>query len=1486
MKRTRAIIILLLIFMTNLSAQKTVPKDIMKNIYEEVKTPYKYGLIVAPSDNKHKIDCPTVFRENGKWYMSYLVYNGKSGNDGRGYETWLAESDDLLTWKTLGRILSFPPEGSGRWDENQRAGYVALIDYEWGGSYKAQKFNNKYWMSYFGSDTKGYERGVLKEGIAYTSGDITKAHEWQTFDKPKLSPLDKNKGWWENITQYKPSVIWDKKKTLGYPFIMYYNAGGINPENNIKAERIGIALSNDMVNWKRYKGNPIVNHEEGITGDGVIQKIGDVYVMFYFGAFRKDRPYKAFNTFACSYDLVNWTDWDGEGDDLIIPSEKYDNLFAHKSYVVKWNGIVYHFYCAVNEDDQRGIAVATSKDMGKSLIRFPKPDKVTFRKEISLNDDWKTTVHETNKDAHTGFENISYNDNNWEKVSVPHNWDQYEGIRRLKHGNKHGYSWYRRLFKVEDKGGDKRYFLFFEGVGSYATVYVNGKKVGYHSGGRTTFTIDITDAIKFGEQNILAVQADHPPMISDSPWVCGGCSSEWGFSEGSQPMGIFRPVTLVITRGVRIEPFGVHAWNHEPKINGDEKTFVLNVNTEIKNYSNENRTFEVIQKLVNKDGIQVERITDKITLKANETKVINQKSKDIVNPILWDTENPYLYKLITMIKENGKSIDEQITSYGFRWISWPIYRTDSDQRFYLNGKPVYLNGVCEYEHMLGQSHAFSEEQIWSRVNQMKAAGFNAFRDAHQPHNLIYQNMWDKHGILFWTQLSAHVWYDTPEFRETFKNNLREWVKERRSCPSVVLWGLQNESTLPKDFAEECTQIIREMDPTSPSQRLVTTCNGGTGTDWNVVQNWSGTYGGNPYIYNKELSKREQLLNGEYGAWRSIDLHTEGDYKQDGIWSEDRMTLLMEMKIRQAEQVKDSVCGQFQWIYSSHDNPGRIQNEEGFRDIDRIGPFNYKGLVTPWEEPLDVYYMYRSNYVSKEEAPMVYLVSHTWNHRWTEVGKKDGIIVYSNCDEVELFNDVKSVSLGKRTKGGIGTHFQWDNVDIKYNVLYAVGYVNGVAVAEDYLVMENLPKSPSFDKLYKEVSNQTKPEAGYNYLYRVNCGGGDYTDENGNLWMADVHKEKGNYWGSLSWTDEFGNLPDFLASQRRTKDPIAGTKDWELFQTFRYGRDKLKYQFPLPDGEYLVDLYFIEPWWGTDKSMDCEGFRIFDVAINDETVLKDLDIWKEAGHDKLLKKQVKGHAKNGMLEISFPRFLAGQAVISAIAIASTDNTIQPAPKSPSLITNVEGGIQKSWLDTGKEFKSLPPILYGAEWIKPETDSKNISFNLTKDADIYIKVDTGFVKQSYTKNQLVTIEGNNYIVAVPQIKWIEEPNLRPEIAYEAETAKTTGKGWTKVNHRKKDGVKITKNGQHSITWTISPGLAGVYALRFKYMNTNKEPIVAKIQVLASDDRVMREDNIQFPSAPEKWRMVSTTTGAYINAGHYRVVISGENLNGLWFDALDMQ
>ena len=537
----------------------------------------------------------------------------------------------------------------------------------------------------------------------------------------------------------------------------------------------------------------------------------------------------------------------------------------------------------------------------------------------------------------------------------------------------------------------------------------------------------------------------------------------------------------------------------------------------------------------------------------------------------------------------------------------------------------------------------------------------------------------------------------------------------------------------------------------------------------------------------------------------------------GVWSEDRMCQLMETKIRLAEQAKDSVCGQFQWIYSSHDNPGRRQPDEAYRKIDKVGPFNYKGLVTPWEEPLDIYYMYRANYVPAAKDPMVYLVSHTWANRFEKGRRRATIEAYSNCDSVLLYNDLtneKATFLGRKKNNGTGTHFMWENRDIRYNVLRAVGYYKGKPVTEDLILLNGLEQAPNFELLYQDDKKILKGEAGYNYLYRLNCGGDDYTDSFGQLWLQD----NTNY--SRSWAENFKDLNPYLASQRTTNDPIHGTRDWTLFQHFRFGRHQLEYRFPVADGTYRIELYFTEPWHGTggSASTDCEGLRIFDVAVNDSVVLDDLDIWAESGHDGVCKKIVYTTVKGGMLKIHFPEVKAGQALISGIAIASTDRELKPTVFPAS----------------------------GWSWEKADKE----------------------VMEKTPKELLP-----------------EDKNARVSISYEAEMAVLKGK-FQKKEHRKQIGVFFGKGKSNSIEWNISTGLAQVYALRFKYMNTTGKPIPVLMEFIDSKGVVLKEDVLNFPETPDKWKMMSTTTGTFINAGHYKVLLSAENMDGIAFDALDIQ
>jgi len=1152
-----------------------------------------------------------------------------------------------------------------------------------------------------------------------------------------------------------------------------------------------------------------------------------------------------------------------------------------------------------------------------------------IRQETLLNTNWRTIANEHDINAYKGFEKAGFRDKGWVTVDVPHNWDTYGGYRRLKHGNLHGYAWYRKVFSITRRSADKRYFLWFEGVGSYATVWLNNVQVGYHAGGRTTFTIDVTKSIKTGN-NLLCVRADHPAFIKDLPWVCGGCSDDPGFSEGSQPMGIFRPVHLIVTNPVRITPFGIHVWNDTTV---SEQSATLNLENEVKNYTSAPVIATVINRLIDAKGNIVTETSSQLNINAGETVIAKQVMPQIKRVHLWSLNDPYLYTVIAQVIINGKLADQTSIPYGIRWISWPIGRNNGDNRFYLNGKPVFINGVAEYEHLMGNSAAFSNQEIRARVMQLRAAGFNAFRDAHQPHNLEYQKYWDKLGILWWPQYSAHIWYDTPEFRENYKALLRDWVKERRNSPSLILWGLQNESRLPEDFAKECSAIIRSLDPTASSQRKITTCNGGKGTDWDVPQNWSGTYGGNPLDYARDLQK--DILVGEYGAWRSIGLHTEGSFTQTSVLSEDRMSQLLETKVRLAESAKQNAAGQFMWILYSHENPGRVQSGEGERELDRVGPVNYKGLFTIWGQPLDAFYMYRANYADKVKAPMVYIVSHTWPNRWLKPGKKDSISVYSNCDKVELFNDVKTVSLGKKTRQGIGTHFQWDGADIKYNVLYAVGYVNGKAVAHDYIILNHLPDAPHLKQLTQPNIQILKPSIGYKYLYRVNCGGPDYIDKQGNLWMADVHQASKKTWGSTSWTDDYTGMPAFYASQQRTFDPIRSTDDAELFQSCRFGMNKLKYNFPLPDGEYKVELYFAEPWYGIGGGMDCTGWRIFDVAVNNKTVIKDLDIWKEAGTDNALKKTITVHITGGQLQLSFPHTAAGEAIISAIAISTLDHKIVPEASSGGIITNLKTDKQtkwavQSWLDIGQKvyadgnihFSGLPPALYGADWIKTSiAKSTGASFTVAAASDVYVAMDgkpenrpgwlkdylptglsmqtdenagTDFAlyKKRFAAKATVILgsyqDGKKYtIMALPVTTLEPATDLKRSVNYGVANAVIQNDGVVQDTLDKKKIVRFTQAAGGKVILGIDPGVADTYTLRFKYYNTSQKTYTLNMQLQAADGTVIKNELLSFkPVLKGKSGTVTTTTGSSINAGNYKVILTAVDADGLIISGFEMQ
>lgn len=516
------------------------------------------------------------------------------------------------------------------------------------------------------------------------------------------------------------------------------------------------------------------------------------------------------------------------------------------------------------------------------------------RDVIALNEDWKSVCYpEGQKDSIVG-----------ENIQLPHNWDDCYGYRNLSHGNLHGKARYMRTFRLQ-VNKEQEAFLRLDGAGSFVTVYLNGQVVCRRKpAGRVVTTLNITPYLM--TDNRLVIECDHPSDIQDMPWVCGGCNDGMSNIEGTAPLGLFRNVSVEVTDQVRIEPFGVNVW-------ANAALDTLYVETEVRNYAR-HAVDCMIQTIV--EG-RARRQT--FSLGAGLTQIVRQQIPTAglgLKP--WTIEDPKTYEVTSLLMrgEQHALADKEVTTTGFCSLRWPSAKTGGDNRFYLNGSPVFINAVGEYEHNFSQSHAFIDDEIDRRASMVKKLGFNTFTEVSLPHNLRYQQNWEKQGTMQISCFSGHVWHDTPAFRENFKSLLRQWVKERRNSPSLIAWNIQAESMLPKDFEQECAKIVHEVD--GRQGRVA----------WSEL-NLSPV----AFAHNTDLKR------------------VAGDPASEMAWCEE-----LHKQMCDAWTHKDERCGQMMGNLFSAELPGS-QVREFRRDIDNAGPFSGDGIFNAFWEQTDAYYLF-------------------------------------------------------------------------------------------------------------------------------------------------------------------------------------------------------------------------------------------------------------------------------------------------------------------------------------------------------------------------------------------------------------------------------------------------------------------------------------------------------------------------------------------------
>ena len=338
---------------------KAIPDSVIDQLYEEVKTPYQYDVIISEGAEGDwdgvSIDNPTMFSMPGDDEYVYMTY---SGFDGKGYRNGMARSRDMLTWEKMGIIVERGEPGD--WDGATVGGYI-VRDHTWGelptphvmkdGEYKGQ-----YVLTYFATDKEGYEQGTRQSGAAFTPkifNDDGSVVKWTRYKEPILSAKDGKYAYEKGII-WKLHVIYNEEDGKYYG---YYNTADA-PEITC-----GVT-SDDILHWTRMDTNPLIVPENGWgnthNADPDVVKIGDYWVMFYFTS--KPGQSGVIDSFSVSKDM---THWQKSFKSLTELNDSWCCWHAHKPCVVKHNGVVYHYYCAVTwyPEYARTIAVNTSIDL-------------------------------------------------------------------------------------------------------------------------------------------------------------------------------------------------------------------------------------------------------------------------------------------------------------------------------------------------------------------------------------------------------------------------------------------------------------------------------------------------------------------------------------------------------------------------------------------------------------------------------------------------------------------------------------------------------------------------------------------------------------------------------------------------------------------------------------------------------------------------------------------------------------------------------------------------------------------------------------------------------------------------------------------------------------------------------------------------------------------------------------------------------------------
>lgn len=640
------------------------------------------------------------------------------------------------------------------------------------------------------------------------------------------------------------------------------------------------------------------------------------------------------------------------------------------------------------------------------------------RRNIVFDNDWHFLKGDT-----SGAEKEAFNDGAWRKVNVPHDWSiegPYDKDNATARGGGYlpaGVGWYRKTFTVEEGADKQQHFIQFDGVMANSDVWMNGVHLGKRPFGYSTFRYDITPHLHTGKgkANVIAVRADNTIQPA-SRYYTGA--------------GIYRHVHLIAVNPVHFAQWGTVITT--PVATATAAT--VQVAAEVVNTGNKAGDYVVEVTLLDPAGKVVKAVSVKQAMAAGATVTVIQKL-ELTQPVLWDIEKPALYTAVTRILSGKTVVDDESLPFGVR-----TARFDAATGFWLNDKNYKIKGVCLH-HDGGAVGAAVPLGVWEqRLTLLKQAGVNGIRTSHNPVAPEFLDLCDRMGFVVMDE-TFDTWMDAKHngekgynlyWADWWKQDTRDMVMRDRNHPCIVIYSVGNEIhdnlDSPAGFKKYKDQqdLVHSLDATRPVTMAL-------------------FRPANSKVYTNGFAETMDVVGQNYRENELVAAHeAHPDWKVIG--TENTHVLNMWLALRD----KPYMSGQFLWTgfdYLGEADWPETTNNQGL--FDRAGNWKPQGLQREsWWSDKPVVHIVRKS----DNAGAGYWIAN-WTPTDFDTYDNAKVQVYSNCEEVELFLNGKS--LGALPKPANDAPREWD-VTFEKGTIKAVGKNKGKEVATESFTSAGVP----------------------------------------------------------------------------------------------------------------------------------------------------------------------------------------------------------------------------------------------------------------------------------------------------------------------------------------------------------------------------------------------------------------------------------------------